>query len=175
MTKKEEDTINKTSVNTIGTVEPTVVEQLLKKVEDLERRDEENQKKLTMLAAVADKGRVFNYESNQVDKKPVRVKLSVFGGGLIVGWRTLKDELIKHPSTGAIVGEEQAYEILVLDKEDKTTKVVLGSYPAFSDARYSERIEAEVVSKKEGWDGSLMFDLKLEDGRVITLDARFVN
>src|SRR5882724_4590766 len=55
------------------------------------------QEKLKMLTEVADKGRVFNYENAQPQKKAMMVKLSLFNGGLIVGWRTLKDELIKHP------------------------------------------------------------------------------
>ena len=88
-----------------------VMENLLAKVEQLEKKDIENQAKLKMLTEVADKGRVFSYESNiKADKKPFKIKLSVFQNGIIVGWRTVKDELVKHPTTGLTVGEHQEYE-----------------------------------------------------------------
>ena len=155
--------------------EPTVIDKLLTKVEELERKDIENQKQLKMLYDVADKGRVFNYENQRTEKKPFKIKLSVFAGGIIVGWRTLKDELVKHPTTGLTVGENQEYELIILDSEDKQKKVNVGSYPAFSNARYNERIEAEIVSKSEDYDGKINYTVMLPDGRKISLGAQFIN
>lgn len=151
------------------------MEKLLAKVEELERKDAENEQKLKLLYEVADKGRVFNYESNKAEKKPFKIKLSKFQNGIITSWRTVKDELIKHPSTGLVVGESQEYELLILDNEDKIQKISVHGYPAFSNARYNERIEAEVVSKSEEYNGDITYDVKLDDGRVIKLNARFVN
>ena len=131
------------------------VNKLLAEVDELKKRDEENQAKLKMLYEVADKGRIFNYENKTTEKKPLKVKLSFFQDGIIVGWRTVKDELIKHPTTGLIVGETQEYELLILDKEDKIKKIRLQGYPAFSNARYDERIECEVISRKEDFIGNI--------------------
>jgi hypothetical protein len=156
-------------------MESDAVNKLLEKVEELERKDIENQKQLKMLYDVADKGRIFNYENQKKDKQAIKVKLSVFRGGLIVGWRTMKDELIKHPTTGLVVGENQEYELLILGKDGQTTKVIVNSYPAFSEARYVERVECEVVSRKEDYNGNISYDLLLPDGRQITLASQFIN
>lgn len=145
------------------------------KIKALEEKDKENQEKLKMLYEIADKGRVFNYENNKKEKKPTLVNLSKYADGIIVGWRTVKDELLKHPTTGLTMGEVQEYEVLVLDNEDKTKKHTISGYPAFSSARYNERVEAQVTGRKEEWDGAITLDVVLPDGRKISLDAKYVN
>lgn len=138
------------------------------------------QEQLKMLVEVADKGRVFNYQSSQKTKNPIKVKLSVFRDSIIVGWRTVKDELVKHPTTGKTVGERQEYELMLLGKDSEgsytvASKATLEGYNAFSDARYDTRIEAEVVGKREDFEGSVDFDIMLPDGKMIKLNSRFVN
>ena len=152
-----------------------LVSKLLAKVESLESKDAENQKQLKMLYEVADKGRIYNYENQRADKKPFKIHLSVLNGSVIVGWRTVKDEAIFHPQTGKQVGEVQEYELILLNKDNTKSSVVLNGYSRFSDARYSERIEAEVVSKKEDYQGNFTFDVRLPDGRIISLESRFAN
>lgn len=144
-------------------------------LETLKKQSAEDQKKLAMLEAVADKGRVFNYESSRTTKKPSKVKLSVYNGGIITAWRTIKDELIHHPTTGKTIGEVQEYEVILLQKDGSLVKQVFNGYPSFNSARYTERIEAEVKGKREDFDGTITFDLILPDGRVTSLDAKFVN
>lgn len=134
------------------------------------------QKQLKMLYEVADKGRIYNYENQQQkEKKPIRVKLSIYKGQIITGWRTLKDELVKDSRTGATIGEIQQFELALLNEEGKTTNLILDGYIAFSNARYDKRIEVEVVGKKEDWDGTLIFNVRLPDNKVVSLDSRFVN
>ena len=157
------------------TVENETMTKLLAEVEELKRKDEENQKKLKMLYEVADKGRVFNYENSNAEKKPMKVKLSEYGGGLIIGWKTLKDELVKHPTTGLVVGENQEYELLILNADGQTTRVIISGYPAFSNSRYSSRIEAEVIGKSEDYNGNITYNLLLSDGRQISLAGQFIN
>lgn len=128
-----------------------------------------------LVRETADKGRLYNYESSRAEKKPFRVKLSRFGGGIIVGWRTVKDELVKHPTTGKTVGEVQEYEVIIADDNGDLRKQTISGYPAFSDARYTERIEADVIGKKEDFKGEVTLDVKLPTGKVIQLDSRFVN
>ena len=151
------------------------LETISARLKALEEKSVKDDATIKMLEEVADKGRVFNYQSQRAEKKPIKVKLSVYDEKIITGWRTIKDTLIKHPQTGRTTGEEQQYEILLLDKKGETSKKVIDGYLAFSDARYTERIEAEVVSKKEDYSGNLSYELKLPDGRNLSLDARFIN
>jgi hypothetical protein len=134
------------------------------------------QEQLKMLTAVADKGRMFNYESQQAQqKKPIKVKLSVYNDQYIVGWKTIKDELIKHPTTGLTVGEVQEYEVSLLSKTGISTTAKIIGYPAFSDARYTQRVECEVIGKSEDYNGNLEFDLVLPEGQKIKLPSQFIN
>lgn len=129
-----------------------------------------------MLRATADAGRLMNFETQQSQgKKPIKVKLSQYAGGLIIGWRTIKDQLIQHPTTGKLVGEEQQYELMVQLPTGDIKKEIVNSYQAFSEARYGSRIEAEVIGKREGYGGELTFELALPDGGRLLLDSRFIN
>lgn len=152
-----------------------VIEALQKQIEELTRRDAEKEAQLKMLYNVADKGRIYNYESQRAEKKALKVKLSIFNDKVIVGWRTLKDELIKDSRTGATIGETQQYELALLDKAGNINNVTIDGYVNFSNARYTQRIEVEVVGRKEDWEGNQTFDVRLPDGRKVSLDSRFVN
>ena len=134
------------------------------------------QKTLEMLKSVADKGRVYNYESaNNKEKKLKKVKLSNYDGGLIIAWEVQKDELLKHPITGATVGENQAIQIKILMPNGDITSKDFSSYVSFSDARYNERAECEVVGTAEDYNGKITWTLALPDGRHITILPAFVN
>ena len=154
---------------------PSEIGLLRAELEELKKKDAQKDEQLKLLYDVADRGRVLNYESQRTVKKPFKVKVSMFQEKIIVGWRTVKDILVKNPTTGKTIGEEQEYELLLLGTKGETVKQTVNGYPAFSDARYIERIESEVTGKREGWDGKVEFDLLLPDGRTITLGSRFVN
>ena len=151
------------------------VSALAAKVDALEKKDIDNQKELEMLRSVADKGRVMNYESKTVGKKSIFVKLSKHDGKIVVGWRTLKDVLVKNPTTGLTVGEEQEYELMLLDEDGKIKMMTVNGYSRFTDIRYTERISARVIGKKEDEDGNFTFTVLLPDEREIELDQRFLN
>ena len=137
---------------------------------------EQVQKTLEMLKSVADKGRVYNYESAQkTDRKPKRVKLGKYDGGYIVAWETHKDELVKHPITGATIGENQQIQVKVLMPDGNILTKDFNSYVSFSNARYDERIEVEVVGVAEDYNGKITWTLALPDGRHITILPAFVN
>ena len=133
------------------------------------------QEQIKMLVEVADKGRVLNYESQKGGKKPMEVQLSRYMDGYIIGWRTVKDELVKHPTTGAIVGEQQEYEMIILGDDGEPRKVSVSGYSQFSNARYDTRVTCEVISKKEDFNGNLTFGLRLPDNKLIEVDSRFIN
>lgn len=155
---------------------PTVMAELLKEVAALKAKSEEDQKTLKMLYDVADKGRLFSWEQRQrTDKKPQKVKLAVVGDQVVVGWRTVKDELISDPRTGRTIGENQEYELLLLGKDGLTTPQRVQGYLNFSNVRYENRIEAEVLSRSVSFDGKTTLHIGLLDGRTVDLDAAFVN
>lgn len=136
------------------------------------------QKQIKMLLSVADKGRVFSYEmkeNSQKGKKPIRVKVSAFAGGYIIKWRSIKDNLIQHPTSGMTVGEEQVYEVVVLKPDNSLENITVNGYPRFSDARYNNREECDVISKSEDFEGNTTYDVVLPDGRTIKLAEAFLN
>lgn len=136
---------------------------------------EQVQNQLKMLTAVADKGRVFNYESQKTEKKPMRIKMSVYQNKIIVGWKTIKDRSIFHPTTGKQVGEEQEYEVELLGQDNVREKIVINGYSTFGNARYDNRIECEVVGKREDYNGKIDYDVVLPDGREISINSSFIN
>ena len=134
------------------------------------------QKTLEMLRGVADKGRVYSYESQQkTDKKIKRVKLSKHDGGLIIAWETQKDELVKHPVTGATIGENQQIEVKILTPDGEIRSKDFNSYVSFSNARYDDRVECDVIGTSEDYNGKITWTLALPDGRNVTIDPRYVN
>jgi len=161
----EEGTVPTDNVKSVS--EPTVA--------SLAAKIDAQQKELEMLRAVADKGRVYNYESKGAEKKAQTVKLAVHDGRILVGWRTIKDVLVKNPTTGRVVGEEQEYELLLLDKEDKIEKMKINSYPRFTEIMFTDQLNARVIGRKEDEQGNFTFTLALPDGREIDLDQRFIN
>ena len=165
--KQEDNPESEIPVSIEPNPHPSVAE-LFKKVEQLEKDN-------AMLKAVADKGRVFNYENKTTGKKAMLVSLSVYDGKIIVGWRTLKDTLVKNPTTGLTVGEEQEYELLLMDGEGEIKKMTVNGYPRFSEVRYAERIQVKVVGRKEDENGNFTYTLQLPDGREIELESRFLN
>ena len=151
------------------------VSALVEEVEALKKARAEDQEKLKMLEAVSDKGRMFNYRNQKATKKPMKINLATYEDKILVGWKTVKDILVKNPTTGLTVGEEQEFELLFLDKDGSITNELVRGYPRFSDIRYSDRIDAEIVGKTEDAEGRVTFDIVLPDGREIKMAETFVN
>ena len=179
-TEKKEVENKEKMPSQVNTSNPELADSLQldpEKIEISKDQWDEVQARLKMLYEVADKGRIYNYESQTASgqKKPFKVKLSKFRDGYITGWRTVRDEAVYNQTTGKQMGEIQEYQILVLKEDGTINTVTLNGYSAFSEARYTERVECEVKGKKEDWEGKTVFDVVLPDGRVIPLDSRFVN
>lgn len=149
---------------------------LLKRLAELERRDAENQKKLQMLEAVADKGRVFSWESRQNKQgHGQKVRISVIDGNFLVGWRTVRDELVNDPRTGRTIGELQQYELKLLSSDGTETTREVNGYLNFSNLRYERQVECPILSRSESYDGSTTFRIGLPDGREVSLASNFIN
>lgn len=179
--KKKEENIGNGSADVNTKPEPVSTKPELKPVLDdtisVSRSEwEQVQKTLEMLKNVADKGRVYNYESSQQsERKPKRVKLGSHAGGLIIAWETQKDELVKHPVTGATVGESQQIEVKLLMPNGDIVAKDFNSYVSFSNARYDSRVECEVLGTSEDYNGKIIWTLALPDGRTLQIDPRYVN
>ena len=148
---------------------------LLKRISELERRDEENQKKLQTLYAVADKSRLFNHENSKQEEKGKNIKLSIIDGKYLVGWANLKDDEIFDPKTGRKTGEAQALKIILLDNTGLMSERIIESYGAFSNLRYDKRVECPVLSMKQDMEKNVIYDVQLPDGRIISLAHNFWN
>lgn len=132
--------------------------------------------KIARLEAAADKGRLYHYDNQQaqVGKKAKKVNIAVHNGKYLVGWRTLKDTIVKHPTTGVPVGEAQEYEIL-LDNNGEIEKETVEGYPRFTDIRYAERVECPVVNESTDYQGNVTYEVQLPEGRTIKLASQFIN
>ncbi len=149
---------------------------LLKRIEELERLNAESQKNYQMLYAVADKGRLFNWESKQGGgSQGQKVKLSIVDNKVLVGWKTLRDELVHDPKTGRTTGEFQQYELLLYGNDGQHSTKIVDGYLNFSNLRYENRIDCQVLGRSESYEGKITFEVGLEDGRKVNLDGRFVN
>ena len=136
------------------------------------------QEQLKMLTEVADKGRILSYQTkNANNKKPVTVKVSIYDDKYIIGWKTLKFELGRNPQTGKAIwgGETAEYEVKLMDKEGAESTEILRGYSAFSDAKYDNRIECAILSKKETAEGELLFEVALPNNKTVLLESKFLN
>lgn len=156
-------------------VNKSALDKLIAKVDALEEKSKKDDKKLDMLEYAADKGRVFNYKNRQVSDRLMTVKLSIHDDKYVVAWRNAYDIIKYHPMTGLPTGEEQQIEIILLDKDGKTAKEMINSYQAFSDIKYAKRVDCQIMSKKQDFKGNWTYDIKLPDGRIISLDQAFLN
>jgi len=150
-------------------VNEKALEKLLKTVEEGEKERQQLKTDIEMLKTIADKSRLSWYEEGKKTIGPAVYKLSTFDGKVIVGWRTVKDVVEKHPLTGVRM-EDQQYEIIL---EDGTKQLIKG-YNKFADTQYGNQIRAQEIEKtiKEG---KVTLKLKAENGREYLIDSVFVN
>ncbi len=121
------------------------------------------------LRIVADKSRLQKLEDGKKTVGPLEFKISTLNGKLILSTRTVKDIVQKNISSG-VYYEHQEYEIIM---EDGSKENVIG-YNKFIDILYAEQIIGKEISR-EVTDLNTTLKLKLEDGREIKIDSKFVN
>lgn len=165
-TKKAEPKAEEPKEDKASKLEATVQEQA-KQIEQLTQ----------LVRSTADKGRLMNYDQAQdAGKKPThKISLSRYDGNIIVGWKVNKDRLVFHPTSGEPVGEEQEIEVVLRTPQGETKKHSFGSYKAFSDARYADRIECNVIGKTTDYAGNTTFTIQLPSGEELQLAEQFVN
>lgn len=124
-----------------------------------------------MVQQIADKNRLDRFnESRKKNVRPI-YKLSTIEGKIVVGWKTIKDDVSVDPISGRVIAH-QIYQFIL---EDKSTVEVNG-YNNFANAQYSAQIEAEGLSKKiDGDSGNTFLELETKDGRKVEINEKFVN
>lgn len=135
-------------------------EKFQKSIDDLKSKTE-------FLESVADRKQVANWYARHKEKLPVHVRLRTIRGKVIVGWKTVIDEVYKDASGRWV--ENQQIELAYEDGEAETM-----SYANFSrtyDAVKCERI-GQIMDEKD----NLILKLKrLDNGKEYEVGVQFVN
>lgn len=169
--KKEEEVV----------VEKSAVELALEKIQadmaELRKESAEKDEKIAMLIDIADESRKDKFDAKHKKVKIVpRVKLTTLNGKIVVGSKTLIDEVYKDLSDAGKWVEKQIHCYTL---EDGTSI----DLPLPQYTRIREKIDADVIKitalpEKEGRDGETFYQYTvkvLEDGRELTVDASYIN
>ena len=122
-----------------------------------------------VLRQAADVGRLQRIEDKKNTIGPARFKVSTHNGKIILSTRTVKDSVQRNLLSG-ITTEHQEYEILM---EGGSKENVIG-YDKFMDLLYANQIIGELVAEKKSG-SNITLTLRLENGREIEIDSKFVN
>ena len=122
-----------------------------------------------ILREAADQKRLGRVEELRLQGKLVKtVKLNTIDGQIIVGWKTVKDD-VYFDAEGRL-HETQIYEIYFFDKTVEPKQVDIRGFN-----RLITKVDAEVLEESKDRDGNTNFTVMTKDGREIKLDSKFVN
>lgn len=120
------------------------------------------------LNAVADKGRLSDWESKSTGKTAEKViKVRSYSGKIVIGWTPMKSNLVYKNSQGALV-EDQTTELIY---EDQSREVV--KYDAWS-ANWAP-VVCVLKSSETLSTGEVIFNLEDENGKKLRIQNKFVN
>ena len=143
-------------------VDAEILQSVLDRVSKLEQ---DNQ----ILREAADQKRLGRVEELRLQGKLVKtVKLNTIDGQIIVGWKTVKDD-VYFDAEGRL-HETQIYEIYFFDKTVEPKQVDIRGFN-----RLITKVDAEVLEESKDRDGNTNFTVMTKDGREIKLDSKFVN
>ena len=175
--KQKEEKIEKPKKEGMIEVERSQFENILKRMETLEKDKE-------MFLSIADKKQLSIYYQRHKDKIPSRVMLrtimtkqnpnvkdSPLMEKVILGWRTTKDIVQPDPTLPGRWIEDQRVELLL---EDGTSS---GEMYLAQFSRNYKQVEAEVRSKiTDEVSGNVALKVvRLDNGREYTIGVAFVN
>lgn len=172
--KSDEELVKEQIKETVAKEEPAVEEkvdmrELAKLIEAQSEELAKLKKQNEMLLEVADSKQLANYYSRNQVKIASVVKLRAINDKVIVGWRTIKDEVDKDPVTGRWY-ETQVVEVIFEDSSSE-------QFHLLDFSRKYTYIPAKVLSNTVSSEtGATELKVKREDnGREITIDSRYVN
>lgn len=138
-------------------------------IEDLQKQIAEMKEKQGMLEQVADKKQLAAYYSRNKKKMPKIVQLRLFNDKVVVGWRTVENEVYQDPNTNAWK-EKQSVEVVYEDgKMEKLQYLVW--------IRGYKHVEATIMSTKtDEKTGNDILKVRREDtGKVYDISVLYVN
>jgi hypothetical protein len=123
----------------------------------------------SMLKETADKGRMMRYESKHKDITRKKVRVNVYKGKIVDGWKMIKDDVTYIPQKGWV--EDQVIQLHFIDGTVEEIK-----YIQFKDVIKSQ-VEGEIVKKTSVSDeyGEREVLTVEVNGQRIDLDVRFIN
>ncbi len=158
----------KTETDTV-LVEKAVLEQILENQRRLENTIKQQEKDISMLTTVADKGRLAKYEDKNRGTLIRTARVGIWKGDVILGWVMVKDEV------GFVHGVLQETQIIKLFLDAGP-----GNSPKEQEVEYLNfyrnvsRATGDVLKESRGTNGETRL-IKLQDGREFELDIRFIN
>ena len=127
-------------------------------------------KKVEMLEAVADVGRVARWQQQHQVALPKIVRITKFKDKYVLAWRLISNEVYKDPVTRAW-HENQQMEVIY---EDNTKEV----FPYQTFMTSCEKVDAQILQSTVDSDGRRTLTVQLnppEEPRKLTIDSVFVN
>ena len=129
---------------------------------------ESMQKEIEMLKQVADKKSLAQYYSRNQKELPKVVKLRLMEGKLIVGWRTIQDEVYEDSGTHRWV-EKQVVELMYQD--GKTEQMPLRDF-----VRKYTTIESTVLSTITTQEGNEAVKVQRKDNNdILEIGTKYIN
>lgn len=137
--------------------------------EDLQKAMQQLKKDNNLLMAVTDKKALAHYYSRNRESLPSIVKLRIIDSKLVVGWRTIKNEIYQIAGTQKWV-ENQIIELLFDNGSKK-------EMPYIDFVRNYEYIFAKVINSTiDEISKELSIKVAREDnGKELTIGVKFVN
>lgn len=143
-------------------VDPDVLQKVLDKVEKLEKENE-------IFREVVDKNRLTRVEELRSQGKLIKsVKLNMFDGKIIIGWKKVRDDVYLDEKSR--LHEDQVVGLIFEGESTVGKELDIRSF-----SRLITKMSAEVIEEGKDKDGNVNFTVQTKDGKTIKIDSKFVN
>lgn len=153
--------------NEEGTEEDQYVKIKVDELENLKKQMEKLSKEQKMLLSVADKKNLSLYYQRNKDDLPTEIKLRVIDGKVVIGWRTVEND-VWQTSEGKWI-EKQSVEVLY---EDGSTERM----PLIDFNRRYKHVLCHRMGVSEDREKGLSYKLqRVDNGKTYNVPSAFVN
>lgn len=180
---KQEPKETKSAKEETVTVPKSVLEDVLKQVDELKQERETDKKQLERLQYAADKGRLDIFDQRNSDGELIRtegVSTWLIDDKLhyIIGWVRPMDDVYIDVASGRLV-EKQTMKLFLLPGDFETqdgTDLIEHEIPFGQFYKERKMILANVIGERTDKKTKVTsHELELEDGRIIEMGVSFVN
>ena len=132
-------------------------------------KQEKMENEISILRQASDKTRLSRVEELRSQGKLIKkVKLNVYDGKVIIGWRKIKDDVyMDHEGR---LHEDQIIGIIYEGEKDICKELDLRAF-----TRLVTKIDVEVLEESKDRDGNTNLLVQTSDGREIKIDINFIN